>query len=1031
MCKKMICLFSFVLVLGSAGTAQGVPLGPDDGSISDNLCLWLRAPGTYFNPSTGVWSDLSPKGNDAEPVGNVDAWTLTYVAPTLSSGSNPLVFDNDFSTVKFAANTDDLMRATNLNGGVGPITPSTIRPVGFGSISGEGQNMGNNFNLSVDGGIRKDNGRVAATATHPDDQFFIRVARMNSTDIHQWFNSDGTLVQVHAAPGTAFITSTDNFYLGDLRAGVSTTIGGSLSVADIEIAEVVVYNSALSEAQIEGISEWLQANVGVVLGAELALNPSPPDGATDVPRDVSLSWMPGMYADKHDVYLGTNFSDVNDADRTTALGVLVSQNQDPTSYSHTELLQLGQTYYWRVDEVNAPPDNTIFKGNIWSFTAEPVAYPLAAESITPIASSSDVGRGPENTVNGSGLDDNDLHSITRTDMWLSSATGPQPSWIEFQFDNVYKLHEMWVWNSNESLESVLGLGFKDVTIEYSVNGIDYMTLGTTHEFAQATGAPDYAHNTTVDLGGVGAKHVRLTANTNWRGLLPQYGLSEVRFFYIPLRASEPSPNSGAIDVDLDATLSWRAGREAAQHDVYLGTDEQAVADGNVPVTTVTETSYGPLSLDLGQTYYWKVNEVNMAEIPTTLEGDIWNFATPEFLVVDDFESYNDLDPDDPESNRIFNAWIDGYEQPANGSIVGYAAPPFAEQSIVHNGGQSMPLFYDNSGTARYSEAELTLSPAQDWTKHGVNALSLWFSGDPNNVAEQMYVKFNGSKVTYDGDAGNLTLRPWQPWNIDLASLGIDLQNVTKFSIGLGDETSMVPGGLGVVYVDDIRLYPYSRQLATPAEPAPGNLVAHYEFEGTTNDSSANGLHGTVMGNPTFEAGKVGQAINLRGLNDYVEITGYKGILGPNAVTVTAWINTTTTGTGTIVGWGPNVSGQRFGFRINADRLRIEHAGGNVQGDTSVNDGGWHHVAVTIQENATLSYPDVILYVDGIDDTRATQDPDAFDLTADQDVRIGSRPASNDRFFMGMIDDVRIYDRELTQEEIAWLAGRTESFDKPF
>ena len=186
MSRKLIYLFSFVLVLGSAGAAQAVPLGPDDGSISGNLCLWLRAPGTYFNPSTGVWSDLSPKGNDAEPVGNVDAWTLTYVAPTLSSGSNPLVFDNGFSTVKFASNTDDLMRATNLNGGVGPgeltilvvykvtpITPSTIRPVGFGSISGEGENMGNNFNLSVDGGIRKDNGRVAATVTHPDDQFFI------------------------------------------------------------------------------------------------------------------------------------------------------------------------------------------------------------------------------------------------------------------------------------------------------------------------------------------------------------------------------------------------------------------------------------------------------------------------------------------------------------------------------------------------------------------------------------------------------------------------------------------------------------------------------------------------------------------------------------------------------------------------------------------------------------------------------------------------------------------------------------------
>jgi len=162
----------------------------------------------------------------------------------------------------------------------------------------------------------------------------------------------------------------------------------------------------------------------------------------------------------------------------------------------------------------------------------------------------------------------------------------------------------------------------------------------------------------------------------------------------------------------------------------------------------------------------------------------------------------------------------------------------------------------------------------------------------------------------------------------------------------------------------------------------------------------------------------------------VEITGYKGILGPNAVTVTAWINTTSI-TGTIVGWGPNVDGQRFGFRINESRLRMEHAGGNLQANSNVNDGRWHHVAVTVRENATISYPDVILYLDGFDDTRPATDPDAFNLTADQDVRIGSRPASNDRFFMGLIDDVRIYDRVLRQEEIAWLAGRTQPFDKPF
>lgn len=97
----------------------------------------------------------------------------------------------------------------------------------------------------------------------------------------------------------------------------------------------------------------------------------------------------------------------------------------------------------------------------------------------------------------------------------------------------------------------------------------------------------------------------------------------------------------------------------------------------------------------------------------------------------------------------------------------------------------------------------------------------------------------------------------------------------------------------------------------------------------------------------------------------------------------------------------------------------------------MSDGGWHHVAVTVQENATISYPDVILYLDGTDDTRPTTDPDVFNITAAEDVSIGRRPASNDRFFLGQIDDVHIYDRALTQEEVTWLAGRIEPFDKPF
>ncbi len=86
----------------------------------------------------------------------------------------------------------------------------------------------------------------------------------------------------------------------------------------------------------------------------------------------------------------------------------------------------------------------------------------------------------------------------------------------------------------------------------------------------------------------------------------------MRFFSIPVFAREPSPDSDTTDVAVDVTLGFRAGRDAAEHNLYFSSDEQAVIDGNAPVTTVTETSYDPLLLDLDTTYYWKINEVNMA-----------------------------------------------------------------------------------------------------------------------------------------------------------------------------------------------------------------------------------------------------------------------------------------------------------------------------------------------------------------------------------------------------------------------------------
>ncbi|UCC99363.1 MAG: discoidin domain-containing protein, partial [Phycisphaerales bacterium] len=345
-----------------------------------------------------------------------------------------------------------------------------------------------------------------------------------------------------------------------------------------------------------------------------AQDPNPADGATDVRRDVVLSWMPGQTAQTHDVYFGTVFTDVNDADRANPLDMLVRQGQSANAYDPDGLLEFEQTHYWRIDEVAV--DGTVYKGAVWSFTTEPVGYPVDGANIIATASSvSEAIFGPEKTIDGSGLDENSLHSIEPTDMWLSG-NEPQGAWIQYELDRMYKLHEMWVWNSNQIFESLFGFGMKDVTVEYSTDGITWAALTDVPEFARASGAADYAHDTTVDFGGVVAKYVRLTASSNWGGVLPQYGLSEVRFFFIPVSAREPSPDSGATDVDVEATLAWRAGREAATHNVYLSTNEQAVIDGNAPVNAVADASYSPSPLDLGSTYYWRIDEVNDAETPT-------------------------------------------------------------------------------------------------------------------------------------------------------------------------------------------------------------------------------------------------------------------------------------------------------------------------------------------------------------------------------------------------------------------------------
>jgi hypothetical protein len=356
------------------------------------------------------------------------------------------------------------------------------------------------------------------------------------------------------------------------------------------------------------------------LGYGLASAPSPADKAVNLLPVVSLSWTPGQLGKTHDVYFGTVQDEVASADSVNPLGVLVSAGQAETTYDAGRL-EFGKTYFWRVDEVGA--DATVYKGNVWSFTVEPLAYTLGKASITPTASSSSKDMGPEKTIDGSGLNAAGEHSTLETDMWLSDAAGAQPTWIQYAFDKVYSLHDMLVWNSNQTIESSLGYGAMGVTVEYSVDGSAWTVLGD-FEFAQATGEPNYTSNITVDFAGVPAQFVKLTINSNWGGIFEQYGLSEVRFSYIPVAAVNPVPASGTVELEGPVTLSWRPGREAVSHEVYLGTDQDNLA----LVATVAEPSC-TAEVELDKTYYWQVIEVNEAAATARWPSQVWVFKTKE------------------------------------------------------------------------------------------------------------------------------------------------------------------------------------------------------------------------------------------------------------------------------------------------------------------------------------------------------------------------------------------------------------------
>ena len=529
-------------------------------------------------------------------------------------------------------------------------------------------------------------------------------------------------------------------------------------------------------------------------------------------------------------------------------------------------------------------------------------------------------------------------------------------------------------------------------------------------------------------------------------------------------ACNPIPVDGARNVPPDVALTWWPGRSAQKHKVYFGPD---LGDAEPGAPAVSEPSqpqdantFDPAGLELGKTYYWRVDEVND---PCTWAGDIWSFTTADYLVVDDFEAYNWLDRDDPKKNWLHDTWT-------GAGVYLWTDQPHGCSK------KSMGFPYWYYRTTTYSEAIRRFSSPQDWTAAGAKVLELFFCGMKENIAAQMYVALNdGNTETlalYPGDANDLKKETWQSWRIELQGLsGIDLSHITSIAIGFCAEVADPYGsGSGTVYFDDIKLYS-SRCLEENRPPADFNAdclvnfadlqeityrwldsgynvypvavpkapLAWYKFDGDATDS-AGGAPGEPHGAPSYAQGLYGQAIRFDGYKDSVEITGAADLFSQitAAITVAFWQygedsphhTDTLCCSNYIYGIDPpaiaiNLGCWRQPGRYNWDCGQPWSFDGRLSGGhryISEWSGRWNHWAFT--KDASTGQMHVFLNGRLYDSRSGAHAP----ISGISSFEIGSGWYGG---YDGLIDDFRIYDYALSQPEIAHAATYgTGIFDQP-
>jgi hypothetical protein len=560
---------------------------------------------------------------------------------------------------------------------------------------------------------------------------------------------NGAVDKERAATGTVAATDA-HLYIGTRgNTGGTGTDDWLESFFNGMLDEVRFYNHALTGVDVALIMAGKEA-----LPPTLAANPKPANGATEIPRDVILSWGRGDFAQTHNVYFGTDVNDVRDANVAEPRGVLVSQNQTETTYDPNGLLDFNKTYYWRVDEINDVDPNSPWVGNVWSFTVANFTIVDDFEGYDDV-NNLIYDTWQDYAANGTGMTVGHLNSPYAERNIVRS--GRQAMYMRYDNDGTV--------NEGTNIEQTGTKFYSEAECQWgeaqdwTKDGANSLTIWSRGLLSAVGGFKQTGQNVTITAAGAD-----MWGNSDQFHFVYKQlsGNGEISARVVSLASLDSNtPIHGAAKAGIIIRESLEPGSK------YIMVDAQPSSDNGLQVLRREDTNF-----------------------TTTQLFQLAGIVAPRYIRL-------------VRNGNTFTA----YQSSIGGTMwtsIGSVTMPMLADAYI--------------GLIACSHNSNVACKAEFSTVKTTGATGSWQSQDigiESNAVEQLYVALEddagNSVVVNNADPLATTLINWTAWNIPFTAFTdvnppVNMQAIKKLSIGVGNRDATQPGGSGTLYIDDIRLY---------------------------------------------------------------------------------------------------------------------------------------------------------------------------------------------------------------------------------